>query len=192
MENTITKIKEKIFQPFKTIQVANEFLNLGFKGKININQMKLNCLIYYSHGQNLAITGNPLIDEAILAGEYDPIIVSLNNIQLKQYGNRPIEKYWKEREENSNLLYKIFEKELGKAPFIKPTSPYSGVSKKLINEIWKIYKDFTGIQLYNMTYDEEGPWYQTYKKNNPFKIKNKEIPNELIKKYFVKLGTREE
>lgn len=66
--------------------VANFFLKRGHP-----TQMKLHKLLYYAHGWHLGFTGEPLLDEAIEAWAYGPVVPSIYQ-ELKMLGSAPIDR----------------------------------------------------------------------------------------------------
>ena len=54
--------------------IANLILDLDRDNGIRIDPMKLQKLVYISHGWNLAIHGKPLISDPIQAWQYGPVI----------------------------------------------------------------------------------------------------------------------
>src|SRR5437870_3577302 len=69
--------------------IANYFLDLAKLANQELNPMKIQKLVYYAHGWNLALDGQPLIDEAVEAWTYGPVIPSLYH-EFKKYGGGPI------------------------------------------------------------------------------------------------------
>jgi uncharacterized phage-associated protein len=70
--------------------VANHFLDLAQDSRGTLSPMKIQKLVYFSHGWHLSINnGRALIDEAVQAWTYGPVIPSLYH-EFKKYGNGPI------------------------------------------------------------------------------------------------------
>jgi len=71
------------------LAVANYFIKKGIDTKKSVSPMKLQKLVYFAHGWRLALYNSPLIDEAIQAWQYGPVIPGIYH-EFKHYGNRDI------------------------------------------------------------------------------------------------------
>jgi uncharacterized phage-associated protein len=76
---------------FPAAAVANAILDKAQAESppVAIDHMKLQKLVYITHGWHLAVTGEPLIEEVVYAWPYGPVIPPLYH-QLKGCGARPI------------------------------------------------------------------------------------------------------
>src|SRR5215510_7158653 len=72
-------------RPYDSKAAANWFLDLGQP----LTPMKLQKLVYFAHGWSLALTGVPLIKDAVEAWRYGPVIPALYH-EFKHNGARPI------------------------------------------------------------------------------------------------------
>ena len=152
--------------------IANYFLDLGAARKAEISPLKLQKLVYVSHGWYLALAGAPLVDDEFPeAWRYGPVFPSLYH-EFKHYGRNPI---------------------TGRATDIAPagdtlewTTPHvkdnDADIHTLLDRIWEVYGDFTGIQLSNITHAPGTPWESVWQENQG--MKNVHISNELIKQYY--------
>lgn len=70
---------------YSSLAIANEFLIRAHKQGISLNQMQLQKLVYIAHGANLAINGEPLIEDGIEAWDYGTVIRRLRDA-LKKHG----------------------------------------------------------------------------------------------------------
>jgi uncharacterized phage-associated protein len=157
--------------------IANYFLSLAKEKDSSISPLKLQKLVYYAHGWNLALTGEPLIDELIEAWEYGPVIPSLYH-EFKGEGKGPIHSPATEWKVKPN----------GKIRVITPTlddCPDENIeaTKKLLNRIWFVYGKFSGIQLSAMTHEVDSPWWKTRQETHG--RKNADIPDNLIREHFL-------
>lgn len=150
------------------IQKANE------RGDNNLDLMKLLKLIYVAHGWSLAILHKPLINEPIEAWRYGPVI---NNIyqSLKHFGMMPIKKIPDVGE--NDLMRELF------------CSDFDGQTKALLEQIYKVNREATGIDLSNWSHDPDGPWYKAWHESS-FPRLNVIIPDGEIKTYFQSLKER--
>lgn len=144
--------------------IANFFIRKGIEEGKLVDQMKVQKLVYFAHGWYLAITNQPLINEAVEAWRFGPVIPSLYH-SLKHSGNQAI-------------TTTINEKELA-------TDDTDLELRAYLSAIWNLYSPFTGIQLSNMTHEEETPWAKIAKEFNNQIPADKDIGNEAIKQYFL-------
>lgn len=159
--------------------VANFFIEKA-KAEDNqsLNLMKLLKLIYMAHGWNLAFFDKPLINEAVEAWKYGPVISAVYH-SLKHNALKTIHEPIKEFSyDNDGSLIKLeydpsFEKE----------------TNDLLENVWNTYKQYTGIQLSNWSHNPDGPWYQTWYLSGGSKSQYAGISDENIKRYFKKLGS---
>lgn len=144
--------------------IANFFIRKGIEDGKPVDQMKVQKLVYFAHGWYLAITNQPLLNEAVEAWRFGPVIPSLYHI-LKHSGNQAI-------------TATIRGKELAPDDTDSELNAY-------LSAIWNLYSPFTGIQLSNMTHEEETPWAKISREFNNQIPADKEIENEVIKQYFL-------
>ncbi|MES2041447.1 MAG: type II toxin-antitoxin system antitoxin SocA domain-containing protein [Pseudomonadota bacterium] len=127
--------------------IANYFLNLAAASNQSISPMKLQKLVYYAHGWYAGYTSEPLIDEAVEAWQYGPVIPSLYH-EFKRFGA-------------GNISGKATELE-GIEFRVAPTPTDPNLCQFLDN-IWTSYGQFTGVRLSEMTHAPDGPWDKTWK-----------------------------
>lgn len=149
--------------------VANYFLDFGSSSALN--PMKIQKLVYFAHGWHLAIhSGEPLIDEAVQAWTYGPVIPSLYH-EFKKYGSGPITSPALSMELSGTMLR-----------FVKP-SVGDEQTMDLLGNVWEVYGDMSAVQLSNLTHEPGSPWHQVYSKS-PHK-KGLVIPDALIGQEFL-------
>ena len=129
--------------------VANWFLARGAMEGEYFTQMKLQKLVYIAHGWSLALTGKPLINEAVEAWKWGPVIRSLYGDFVK-FGALPID----ETPDLPDLQTKDAE---------------------LLEEVWDVYKTFTAAQLSAMTHAAGTPWSQTFVADQKYTIPESRI-----------------
>lgn len=151
-------VVNKYYDP---IAVANFFIDKALSEGVDLTPMKLLKLVYIAHGWNMAVNEAPLINEAVIAWKYGPVIESIYHI-FKKYGKNSITK----------LEYRN-----GNIPFI-PAS--DAATNEVLNRVWDTHKDFSGVDLSAMTHLDDSPWSQT--------SLNRTIPNDMIRRYYVSLG----
>lgn len=154
--------------------VANLLIDVAKGHGQKLDQMKLQKLVYISHGWNLAISGNPLISDQIQAWQYGPVIPVLYN-EFKNCGSNPITDYATEVNVDDSTLSISYE-----PMFVDQDDSHT---RNLISKIWEVYGKFTGPQLSNLTHMSGTPWDDKFK-NCP----RSEIENDQIKEHFFQLA----
>lgn len=140
--------------------IAKAFLELAFQESIAVTPMKLQKLVYFAHGWNLALNNEPLISDVVEAWQYGPVI-------------RPVYfEYRKYRNENLTSL--------GKDTQVLPT--LDSKAKEIVEETWETYKNYSALTLSVITHEEGSPWDQVVDSCG-WEDKPK-ISNELIKEFF--------
>lgn len=152
---------------YSPLQVANTFIDLAASEKEHLSVMKLLKLVYLAHGWNLAITNEPLINEPVEAWQYGPVISSVYH-EFKSFGNEPIN-------EKAVECYGTVE-----------SLPKESLQYKVVKKVWDVYKQFTGIHLFNKTHEPDTPWSKTWTPDVP---RGTDIDNDLIKSHFQKLAS---
>lgn len=117
-----------------------------------ISNLKLQKLCYYAQGFHLAAFDKPLFRESIEAWPHGPVIRSLY-AKYKAHGAGAIPL-------PTGMDFSIFDKK----------------SRQLLDEVYKVYGQFSAWKLRNMTH-EEPPWVYASKSND-------EISRDDMKKYF--------
>jgi len=98
-----------------------------------VSNLKLQKLIYYAQGYNLAVTGKPLFKDKIKAWQHGPVIPALYH-KYKKYGSDPIPK-----------------------PDGLDLKKYTPKQVELLDEVYEVCGQFSAWKLRNMTH-EEPPW----------------------------------
>ena len=119
-----------------------------------VTNLKLQKLLYYAQGFNLAINNTPLFKEDVLAWEHGPVVREVYN-QYRDNARAPI------------------------APKTCP-STLTKSEKVLIENVWKVYGQFSAWKLRDMTHNES-PWINT--------DKNSKISHTKLKTFFKTLVT---
>lgn len=101
-----------------------------------ITNLKLQKLVYYAQGFSLVLHGQPLFEEAIEAWAHGPVVPELYQ-HYKQYENQPIPR-------PDELDY----------------SKYDEETKKLLDEVYEVYGQYSASGLLRLTH-EEPPWKDT-------------------------------
>ncbi len=156
----------KIYSPE---QIANFFIEKSFhdaEQNGELTPIKLLKLVYYAYGWHLAFFGKPLTNELIQAWQFGPVMESVYHA-TKYYGNTRIRK---------------------KIPGF--AADFDPDVRGLLEEIWKVYKKSTGIELANATHLPGTPWKQIYDEeiqNYGQLRRGRDIPDALIEEHFKSL-----
>ena len=160
----VTSQKEKITKSLKKMyncfDIADYLLKKAREEGQLLDPMKLLKLTYIAHGYNLGFFDKPLFSNQVQAWKYGTVIPDLYHV-IKRFGNGYVD-------EDIVDLYK--EKEV------------EGDQKKLLDFVWNAYKPLTGLQLSDLTHQENIPWKKTFNQSH-----NVPISNELIKEHYKSL-----
>lgn len=121
---------------YPALDIANKILAYGASSSDGelISNMKLQKLLYYVQGFNIAAFGRPLFDEEIEAWMYGPVVPSVYN-HFQHNANKGIE----------------------------PTGEIITLSENeesLFQEVLRVYGNYSAIGLMNLTH-REWPWKST-------------------------------
>jgi uncharacterized phage-associated protein len=160
--------------PESALAVANTFIEIAEEKGQKLTPLKLLKLVYFAHGWYLAITGKPLINEAVEAWKFGPVVPSLYRA-FREYREKPIE----DKEYTIQYKTRTFE-----APVIPKGDPNN--IRVFLEKIWDVYGKLGAGQLSNLTHESSSPWYQIWENGGGKDRKGTDIPDELIKSYFEK------
>ena len=163
--------------PYCAKAVANFFVTKSLGENIPVTPMKLLKLVYIAHGWHLAILNEPLIEDRVEAWIYGPVIPEIYH-EFKHFGTLAIDKFATEYEP-------IFvEGRLRSAKLVAPEIDSDDKeSKVFLNRVWEVYKEFSGIQLSNMTHEAGSPWHSVFYDNPRSKSV---IGDKAIKEHYLK------
>ena len=170
---------------YSAFAVANYFLDLAKKDGVKITPLKIQKLVYIAHGYHLAFTardnppnGSPLVnDEFAEAWRYGPVFPSLYH-HFKRFGGDPITEF----AEDIEFSYDDDTGKLDTKSITPKIDPNDEFPCALLNKIWEVYGEYTGLQLSDITHREGTPWEKTWKRRKGFR--NAHIPNKAIIKYY--------
>lgn len=144
-------------------EVARYFVSLvDEEAGDSISNLKVQKLLYYAQGFHLAVFGTPLFPEAIKAWAHGPVVPQVYHI-YKPCGPCaiPVERV--------------------------DLTEYSPEVRELLDEVWKVYGQFSASKLETMTHNEP-PWMNT--------PQSEAIPHEMMAEFFTTLvvddGRRQE
>ena len=171
--------------PYDPLAIANYFIELAASRNVRISPMKLQKLVYFANGWNLAIKGKPLIDEQVEAWTFGPVIRTLYQ-QFRDYGGRDIDDMGRKCETirlpGGNYDVEVVE------PRVADTSEDAEFTRALLNKVWEIYGGYTAIQLSNMTHKEGSPWKKVFDDYDGKLPKGTDIPPHEMRTYFADLA----
>jgi len=119
------------------LDIAQYFINHSYGGQLDdVTNLKLQKLLYYAQGYNLALYGEPLFNEDIVNWDHGTVVPCIYH-QFKNYGNQ----------------------------IIQPTpsfdmNKFSERIKEVLEFVCRDYAKFSGWKLREMTH-EETPWKNT-------------------------------
>lgn len=152
-----------------TIAVVNQLLHVGFREKNDdFSAIKIQKMLYFLCGWYVAITGEVLLEDQFIKGQYGPVIPTLQS-QLKKFGSLAVDDY----------IHEWDNQEFKMRPLFVNTTVYPQFSE-ILEKVWKQYHRFTAEQLSTMCHSEDSPWAKT--------AIGKPISNELIKEHFLALA----
>ena len=154
--------------------IANYFISKY--GKAGISPLKLQKLVYLSHGWYLGIVEKELVDDEYAeAWQYGPVFASLYH-EFKEFGSGHINRKATDIDDGFDLI----------TPYVDKNDSRT---IKLLNRVWKVYGKYSAGQLSSITHRNDSPWDQIRKDNQD--KRNIHIPNSLIKKYYKKLANKD-
>lgn len=145
------------------VDVAKYFLSLTDEesGEL-ISNLKLQKLVYYAQGFHLVFYDTPLFSERIEAWTYGPVVPDLYH-EYKSHGPCSIP-----------------------PPSDFDISIYDENTKNLLNEVYKVFAQFSGWKLHEMTH-QEPPWKNAYERGA-----GSIINHQSLKEYFKTLIENDE
>lgn len=148
--------------PYSSLEIANYFIKSSQRTGVELTPMKLIKLCYIAHGWCLGLYGKELLDEAVQAWQYGPVITSVYHM-FKHYGNNQITEMVRQG---------------GSYPLPNPEI------NPLLDKIWEIYGKYNGVQLSTMTHQPNTPWDIMWNQRNGRNSQSTIIPNDLIKSHY--------
>lgn len=167
---------------FPVGSVANQFLDLGDRDAVALSPMKLQKLVYLAHGWHWAIADGPLINEVVEAWKFGPVIPSLYH-EFKRFGSGSIQ---------DERFSKAARDRTGGWTLVSCEMPddtdEAAVARAVIDRVWEVYKDYSAVQLSNLTHEPDTPWHKTWDRMGSLKMRGKDIDEEEIKSHFKQLA----
>lgn len=158
------------YHPFA---IANFFIRKAQEEGANLTPMKLQKLMYFAEGWNLAFREEELFHGEIQAWQYGPVIASVYR-EFKQYGNTNITAPATTVSVKNGRLNV-------EAPEVDPSDDYT---RPLLDQIWAIYKPYTAVQLSAMTHEQGTPWHDVYVGEGMNSTRGLTIGKPKMRRYF--------
>jgi uncharacterized phage-associated protein len=126
----------------KASDIAKYFLTLCNVDEGDfLSNLKLQKLLYYAQGFNLAIRGSRLFREDVEAWTYGPVVPAVYH-EYKQYEGGALP-----------------------SPSDFDVNAIDAESRQIIDEVFSVYGQYSAWKLANMTHDEP-PWKNAYESGN--------------------------
>jgi uncharacterized phage-associated protein len=167
--------------PYQSIAVANYLIECARADVEALTPMKVQKLVYFAYGWNLAIHNQPLLNERFEAWKYGPVVPQLYR-ELKAFGARPIP-------EPVTVLRFQGMKISVVTPTIHESENHANDTKQLLERIWKVYGRYTAVQLSNATHAPGSPWDVTRKRSGG--ASHAVIDDRLIRDDFLERARRQ-
>lgn len=119
--------------------VANNFLKRGQSEGIDITPLKLQKLVYFLYKEYLKRTGNTLFTEQFETWKKGPVVPSIYT-EFSSYGKMPIRTF---ATDSRGKCFIVTE---------------SGVFKECIDQVWRVYGNYSAATLSELTHTEGSAW----------------------------------
>lgn len=139
--------------------VAKKYLEIANDQNISIGALKLNTLVYLSHGWSLALNNRPLIDDVIEAWHLGPVIPTL----------------YESVRNSSSIPVKVEEIE-------GDTNQLKFIDVQLMLSAFEYYKHLSITDITTIAKKRDSPWHKRYMSINDWD--SFEIGDDNIKDFF--------
>lgn len=146
----------------KSVDVARRLLEIADEDHNTLTPMQVIKLVYLCHGWMLGVYRRPLITENVEAWRYGPVNPELYR-EVRKYRSNPVPIDF---------------------PGKNAEAEFDGYQDQLIKDVYKIYRDLSGVELSSLTHAKETPWDITWDNGQGM---NMPISNDLIEHHFNKL-----
>lgn len=146
--------------PYSASDIANFMIACSFIEKIPLSPMKLIKLVYIAYGWGLVFFNQKLFNEDIEAWQYGPVIPSIYH-EFKRFGKEPID----EMSVSMNEM-------TGDLSVNRINLKEGNNISKLLNLVWTYYRNYSAVELSDLTHQLGSPWYNAVKTNGYRSILN--------------------
>lgn len=154
-----------------SLSVANFFIEKSLETGAELTPMKIIKLVYIAHGWHLAIKDEPLINEAVEAWKFGPVIPSVYSA-FRNYRDGQITK-----------MAQVFNDDNLISPQVE-----SEDTKVFLLSVWNAYSKYSGWQLSAITHENSTPWYKIWNEDGGHQVIGAIIPNEVIHSHYSDLA----
>ena len=151
---------------YSSIAIANYLLDLAWAEGKSIDPIKTQKLVFIAQGWSLAVYDNRLVGEDVEAWDFGPVFPELYR-EFKRYGRSPIAR--------PGACFDDFDSD----------SDQEG--RHILDNVWRVHKSVSGIQLANRTHDPGTPWEvvtREHRKSGKVWAQHLIIPDSLIRDYY--------
>lgn len=120
-----------------SLAVANELLRLAQEERVQLTNMQLQKLVFFSHGYHLALQNEPLYYEETRAWPFGPVIPNLYE-HLQQYGSSSVTSY------------------------LPSSEALNEQQRSIIRLVWDAYKQYDAWRLSDISHRPGSPWEKTW------------------------------
>lgn len=159
---------------YDSLAVANHILRAGDAFGVPIDNLKLQKLLYFAHGFWYSIKGRPLLDEAVQAWKFGPVIYSAYQ-EFRRFGSDPI------------LARAVTN---GRIARLGQSQEDEDVRRFLEAIVWH-FRNSSGLELARKTHAQGTPWRRVVTQEGGFG-NFEQIPESAIKSYFESEECRED
>lgn len=153
------------------LAVANYFVGKSLQSGVELTPMKLIKMVYIAHGWHLGVYDTPLINEAVQAWKYGPVIDSVYQ-HFKKYRDKQVTAMAESSVDGQISI---------------PTVGDNSALITFLDVIWEKYKKFNGWELSDITHQQDTPWDKTWKQNGGGSMSGAIIPNNEIAEHYRQL-----
>ncbi|HEY8390464.1 MAG TPA: type II toxin-antitoxin system antitoxin SocA domain-containing protein [Clostridia bacterium] len=147
---------------YPVFAVANDIIDKAAKEGICMSNLKLQKMLYFLYGHFFVKSDYPLIDEKFQTWPYGPVIPIVYG-RAQKFGALGITEYLLDQEGYFYVTDKLADNYI-----------------ETFEYVWNKYSHIPALTLSKLTHAPQSPWDVVTKEKGLYK----EIPPELIKKYF--------
>lgn len=149
---------------YSPVEVAWRVLSLATEKGIQLTNLQLQKLVYFSHGYLLAWKNRPLVNKPFQSWKYGPVSLDIYDA-VKGHGELPI------NVTDVKIPTKLDD---------------DGAATSVINKMLELYGVKPAKELVGITHRYDTPWYEVWYRRDGFLHPFTEIPDSLIQNHFRK------
>lgn len=160
--------------------IANWMIDRAWSDGERLTPMKLQKLVYISHGWHLGLKQTLLIHDPVEAWKWGPVIRSLYR-EFRDFGAEPITSKVSVLDGGT-----LEEREISLNDYSETQD--TGWDKQLLERIWSQYGSYTPAQLSDMTHRPGTPWHTMFVRMGNQILPYTVIPTDIIQEHYVQLA----